>query len=159
MPPEAMHVRRAAIFDAAQLAQLSALLGYPISDAQAHSRLSQLLESPTHVVFVADSGSGLAGWASAELRISLESGMRVEITGLVVDAATRRQGLGRLLTGHIERWARAQNCPVLFVRSNVARSESHPFYERLGYVRIKTQHSYSKDLAYISEPPVREGKS
>jgi hypothetical protein len=32
------------------------------------------------------------------------------------------------------------------VRSNVARLESHPFYERLGYVRTKTQHAYAKQL-------------
>jgi hypothetical protein len=32
------------------------------------------------------------------------------------------------------------------VRSNVVRAESHPFYERLGYVRSKTQHAYRKHL-------------
>jgi hypothetical protein len=26
------------------------------------------------------------------------------------------------------------------VRSNTVRAESHPFYERAGYVRVKTQH-------------------
>ena len=36
---------------------------------------------------------------------------------------------------------------MLLVRSNVTRPESHPFYERLGYERIKTQHSYRKTLA------------
>jgi hypothetical protein len=28
----------------------------------------------------------------------------------------------------------------------VAREESHPFYQQLGYVRIKTQHVYRKPL-------------
>ena len=32
------------------------------------------------------------------------------------------------------------------VRSNVIRAESHPFYERLGYVRFKTQHAYRKRI-------------
>jgi hypothetical protein len=32
------------------------------------------------------------------------------------------------------------------VRSNVTRTESHPFYERLGYARVKTQHAYRKRL-------------
>jgi predicted N-acetyltransferase YhbS len=32
------------------------------------------------------------------------------------------------------------------VRSNVVRSGSHPFYERLGYARSKTQHAYRKAL-------------
>jgi hypothetical protein len=78
-----MHVRRAAILDATQIARLSSQLGYPVTDAEGHERLAKLMSLPTHVVFVADSGSGLSGWASGELRISLESGSRVEITGLV----------------------------------------------------------------------------
>jgi hypothetical protein len=28
----------------------------------------------------------------------------------------------------------------------VVRAESHPFYERLGYLRTKTQHAYRKTL-------------
>ena len=32
------------------------------------------------------------------------------------------------------------------VRSNVVRLESHPFYERAGYVRVKTQHAYWKRI-------------
>jgi hypothetical protein len=28
----------------------------------------------------------------------------------------------------------------------VTRQESHPFYERLGYVKAKTQHAYRKSL-------------
>jgi hypothetical protein len=36
------------------------------------------------------------------------------------------------------------------VRSNVTRTESHPFYERLGYARVKTQHAYRKRLGLSS---------
>jgi hypothetical protein len=32
------------------------------------------------------------------------------------------------------------------VRSNVVRAESHQFYERLGYARVKTQHAYRKRI-------------
>ena len=41
---------------------------------------------------------------------------------------------------------RRRGLGVIAVRSNVARTESHPFYERLGYVRTKTQHAYRKHL-------------
>jgi hypothetical protein len=37
-----------------------------------------------------------------------------------------------------------QGLAVVTVRSNVVRVESHPFYERLGHVRGKTQHVYTK---------------
>jgi hypothetical protein len=29
----------------------------------------------------------------------------------------------------------------------VSRSESHPFYERLGYHRVKTSHIYRKSVS------------
>jgi len=141
-----VHIRQASILDAAQIARLSAELGYAASEADVYNRLSLLLALPTSVVLVADSGAGLSGWGSAELRVSLETGPRVEITGLVVDASKRRVGIGRLLVNHLERWAADKNCPILLVRSNVVRQESHPFYEGLGYERTKTQHSYRKVL-------------
>jgi predicted N-acetyltransferase YhbS len=28
----------------------------------------------------------------------------------------------------------------------VVRAESHPFYERLGFARVKTQHAYLKPV-------------
>jgi GNAT superfamily N-acetyltransferase len=139
-------VRQVSILDAGQIARLSAQLGYPASEAEVHSRLSELLSSRASVVLVADNGAELVGWGSAELRVSLETGPRVEITGLVVDASSRRLGIGRLLVKHLESWAVNQGCPVLLVRSNVTRRDSHPFYEGLGYERTKTQHSYRKVL-------------
>jgi len=46
----------------------------------------------------------------------------------------------------LERWALEKQICDLFLRSNVARPEAHPFYERLGYERTKTQHAYKKVL-------------
>ena len=37
------------------------------------------------------------------------------------------------------------------VRSDIVRAESHPFYQRVGYERAKTQHVYRKRL-----PPRRD---
>ena len=55
--------------------------------------------------------------------------------------------MGRLLVTAVEQWAWERGLDQMAVRSNVTRSESHPFYERLGYVRAKTQHAYRKRLA------------
>ena len=60
--------------------------------------------------------------------------------------AHRRGGRARRLVTAGERWAATQGAPVLAVHSNIARAESHPFYERAGYVRVKTQHVYRKPL-------------
>ncbi len=88
--------------------------------------------------------SKLLGWIAAEHRVLLESGDRIEIVGLVVDATARRQGIGKTLVAAAESWAMARGIATIFVRSNVARNASHRFYESIGYERAKTQHAYTK---------------
>ena len=142
----APQVRLATASDAPAVARLSAEWGYPTSEALALTRLERVLSSPSHVVLVAEVDDTPAGWASAEVRLSLGSDPRVEITGLVVAAEFRRTGIGRLLVAHVEQWTAEKRCRELFLRSNVARAEAHPFYECLGYERTKTQHAYRKVL-------------
>jgi GNAT superfamily N-acetyltransferase len=112
---------------ALEVARLSAQLGYPVAGELLEARLARLLASPTHVAFGAERGGRLPGWVAGETRFSLESDPRVEITGLVVDFAARRAGVGRLLVAGVEAWALRQGQHALFVRSNVVRPESHPF--------------------------------
>lgn len=139
-------IRSAAAGDAAEIARLTTLLGYPASTGEIADRLRTLLQSTDHFIAVADAAQGLAGWIAAERRVLLESGIRAEIVGLVVDPDARRAGIGAALVQAAEAWAIRQNLAVMSVRSNIARIESHPFYERLGYVRQKTQHAYTKHL-------------
>ena len=136
----------ATLADASAVAGLSAEWGYPSSEDLTRARLDGLLSSPSHLALVAEMAGAPVGWATAEVRLSLGLDPRVEITGIVVTAAIRRTGIGRLLVARIERWARERGCHELFLRSNVTRPEAHPFYERLGYERTKTQHAYKKVL-------------
>ena len=76
----------------------------------------------------------------------IESGRRVEITGLVVSKAFRRSGVGRRLVAAAERWAGRQKVEFVCVRSNVRRRASHRFYRKLGYEAIKVQKVYRKRL-------------
>jgi GNAT superfamily N-acetyltransferase len=110
------------------------------------SRLSRVLETPTHRVVVADDGDALLGWIAVEHRLTLESGECVEIVGLVVSASSRQGGVGRMLVAEAERWARTLGMATINVRSNITRDTSHPFYRHLGYVHRKTQHAYVKTL-------------
>lgn len=139
-------VRIAIAADAPAVARLSYGWGYPASEGLILSRLERLLSSPSHLVLIAEVDATPAGWGAAEVRLSLGSDPRVEITGLVVAAEFRRTGIGRLLVSGIEQWALEKRCRELFLRSNVTRPEAHPFYESLGYERTKTQHAYRKLL-------------
>ncbi|MBD8900390.1 GNAT family N-acetyltransferase [Rhodanobacter sp. DHG33] len=138
-------LREANIDDAPEIARLAGELGYPAGADVMRARLQAVSLLPRQRIVVAQ-GDGLLGWVALERRYTLESGEFVEIVGLVVDASTRGKGVGRALVADAEEWACAQGFGSIGVRSNVAREGSHPFYERLGYSRIKTQHMYRKAL-------------
>lgn len=140
-------IRLAQLTDAGELGRLTSELGYAGTAAEITARLTMLLASSRHRVLVAEAGTlGLSGWVVIERRMALESGERAEISGLVVSDATRRTGVGRALVRAAEHWATRQGLTAVCVRSDVIRQASHPFYENLGYHRIKTQHVYNKTL-------------
>jgi len=141
-------IRRARAEDATRLAQLSAVLGYPVKPEILRDRLNRLIESSRDVVLLAElPEAGTVGWIHGAEQDLLESDRRCEILGLVVDPEHRGKGIGRRLVEAVERWAEQRGLKQMAVRSNVTRLESHPFYERLGYVRAKTQHAYRKRLS------------
>lgn len=88
--------------------------------------------------------SGWLGWAAAEIRMLLVSGRKAELMGLVVSVRARREGVVKALVEATEGWVCKQGLNAMTVRSNVLRPESHPFYEKLGYKPLKTQHVYVK---------------
>ena len=140
-------IRTALLRDAPNLAVLSGVLGYPVVDETLALRLGNLLTRNEDIVLVAEvAPSHVVGWLYGAEQELLESGRRCEILGLVVDTVYRGQGVGRQLVAAVEEWAATRGLDQMVVRSNVVRTESHPFYERLGYVRAKTQHAYCKQL-------------
>ena len=142
-----MTIRKATVNDAPRLAELSVALGYPVEPAVMARRLARLFSRPEHLVLVAEEADNLVvGWVHAGEEDILVVGRFCEILGLVVAADHRGKGIGRRLVEEVERWARERGLDRVSVRSNIARAESHPFYERAGYVRQKTQHVYRKQL-------------
>jgi len=153
-PTAALTIRIAVPPDASRLAELSAELGYPASSTEITGRLERLLDRENETVLVCALPSGqVVGWLHASEQELLESGRRCEILGLVVDSEHRSRGVGRRLVLAVEQWAAGRGIEQMAVRSNVARAESHPFYQRLGYVRAKTQHAYRKRLPTSEQRP------
>jgi GNAT superfamily N-acetyltransferase len=150
MPNEevaAAYVRRAAVSDAAEIARLAAQFGYTVPEPDVRRRLEALGTMPSqYIAVVQDSRASIGGWIQAQRTLVLTAGERVEIIGLVVDAATRRRGIGALLVEAAQQWTRTQGLAQIIVRSNVQRDSSHLFYLALGYSRSKTQHVYGKTL-------------
>jgi ribosomal protein S18 acetylase RimI-like enzyme len=141
-------IRRAIEDDAQAIASLAIELGYTVDAQVRRSRLRAILRSAADLLLVAEDASGsVVGWLQAHAAHVVESGFRVEITGLIVSTMFRRRGLGRALVAKAEEWAREISADAVVVRSNVRRVESHSFYPALGYASTKTQVVYRKLLA------------
>jgi GNAT superfamily N-acetyltransferase len=139
--------RKAKLSDAARLAELSETLGYPVEPEAIRRRLERLSAKPDHVVLVAEISPALVvGWIHAAEHDILEVGSFCEILGLVVAVDQRGAGIGKRLLEQVEQWALGRGLGDVSVRSNITRAQSHPFYERLGFVRVKTQHAYRKRI-------------
>lgn len=138
-------VRAATCEDAAPIAALSAELGYPVELSALRERLGRIVGRDDQRIIVAESPEGeMSGWMQAHCCETVETGLRVEIAGLVVSARMRRRGVGRALVARAETWASEISAETVVVRSNAKRVESHVFYPALGFVNWKTQVVYRK---------------
>jgi predicted N-acetyltransferase YhbS len=145
MEHAAISIRRAVKEDAPSIAQLSTTLGYHAEPTAVASRLRAIVDSDADLMIVAeDSQRVVVGWLQAHAAHIVESGFRVEITGLIVSPGQRRRGVGRALVEEAERWAKAIAAEAIVARSNIQRVESHAFYPALGYTATKTQNVYRK---------------
>lgn len=141
-----MTLREAEPADAAAIAELTLQLGYPIEAEVMRERLAALQLRHDHLVIVAVLDGAIGGWLHVHATEALESGFRAEVVGLVVAERFRRRGVGRRLMAAAETWAVEQGAPVLVVRSNIKRTESHVFYPSLGFTVNKTQTVFHKRL-------------
>jgi GNAT superfamily N-acetyltransferase len=139
-----MITREATASDAAALAALSTQLGYPAQPEEAAERLIAL--GPAGTVLVAEENGAVLGWIHVCGIQFFQSPPFAEIGGLVVDEAARGRGVGRLLLEAAVRWAAEQGYGKLRVRSNVVREDAHRFYEREGFLRVKTQAVFDRKL-------------
>lgn len=140
-------IRSALPDDAAGLAALVTQLGYPSDERAIRERLATLRRRGEGEVLVAvAAGGALLGKIHVQGVYLLEAEPHALISGLVVDAARRSEGIGDLLVRAAETWARSQGFVEMRLRTNVLRERAHRFYERLGYVEAKVQKQFRKAL-------------
>ena len=141
-------IRPAGAGDAADLARLSAQLGYPADAAAIAARLALVRASHAGEIFAAvDAHASIVGWTHVAPRVNLEEEPFAELAGLIVGEGVRGRGVGALLLRAAENWAREHGYAKLRVRSNVLRERAHRFYLREGYVERKRQAVFDKPLA------------
>ena len=129
-----------------RLAELSGELGYPATAEEMKERFAQIKPAARHAVFVAELEKKVIGWIHVSVTPLLEVACRAEVNGLIVADGHRSSGAGAKLLDAAEKWARGKKCESMSVRSNVIRDRAHAFYERQGYLHIKTQKAFRKPL-------------
>lgn len=127
-------VRPAGPADAAGVAELLGVLGYPCDEAEAARRLQAIEDEPEQCLLVADDHGRLVGLVSLDLMYYLPLGARTcRLTALVVSPAAQRQGVGRRLLREAEQRARLAGAARIELTSAVHREEAHAFYRACGY--------------------------
>jgi GNAT superfamily N-acetyltransferase len=139
-------IRTARNSDADAVANLTAQLGYDVATPGLRERLAHILERTDQRLLIAEDDSRPVGWLHAAVAEFVEADPFVVIAGLVVDRNCRGRGIGRMLVHHAEQWARERQFSIVRLWSSAGRVSAHRFYERLGYIHIKTQHAFAKSL-------------
>lgn len=132
-------IRLADLKDAASIAELSQQLGYSVPTGETRKKLNEILQQENHVVFVAVREERVAGWIHGFYLPRLTSEPFAEIAAMVVDENQRKQGIGKLLCKAVIRWAKEKGIKSLRVRCNIVRTDTHQFYQKLGFVEKKEQ--------------------
>ena len=140
--------------DALAVASLSEQLGYPIPATVTAERLAMLSQSAEYGFFVAERDGVVIGWVQVYgVHLLASAQFFAEIGGLVVDAGTRRQGVGRALMSQAEAWTQAHGYSEVRLRSGLHRTEAHQFYKDIGYALTKTSHMFRKALPVSAASP------
>lgn len=132
-------IREVIAEDATVITRLSYQLGYSISEEQTLQNINALKQNKHHEAFAAIDEQKLIGWIGVSYNISLESPPLCEIHGLVVDEQYRGKGIGKLLIEKAKQWSSNKGVNKLRLRCNTKRTETHLFYQNIGFTEIKQQ--------------------
>ena len=143
---EALRIRPATVDDVHAMVDLNRQLGYPTTEPELRARFESILASAADAVLVAVEEDVPIAWVHVAIERTLEATDVAVLRGLVVDEAHRSGGVGLALLTAAEAWASQHGCVAVTVRSRVTRVRAHRFYEREGYVHVKTSHVFTKPL-------------
>ena len=148
-PAKARPVKLRAITseDVPNAVPLLAQLGYEMSLAEMAQRVEAVSSTPGHLLLVAEIERRVAGLLHAFVRPAIENPREAVVQALVVDAACRREGVGRALMAAAERWGMEHDCRSVVLSSNITRTPAHAFYKQLGYRVSATSYILRKPLA------------
>ncbi|WP_282800171.1 GNAT family N-acetyltransferase [Lactococcus lactis] len=130
-------IRKAEMKDYLDIARLSGVLGYPISEVAVKKNLARILKDADHEFLVFELGERVTAFIEAEIYAPVYAEqVMLNVLGLVVDEKNQGQGIGAQLLNALEEKAKAREIKVIRLNSGVQRHEAHQFYEHQGYTSI-----------------------
>lgn len=132
-------IRNAAATDCAVLARLIAQLGYTVTEGEVAERLALMTLEKRHVLVAELDGEVVGCLSTSVMRVLHRPAPVGRISMMVVDASVRGRGIGAQLVRAAEQALVATGCQLVEVTSNLARTEAHRFYERLGCERTSVR--------------------
>jgi len=141
-----VQIREISEEDAESVATLSTQLGYESDIKQTSERIKRINNSNENCAFVALVDGEVVGWIHGFYTLRIESDPFIEIGGLIVDEKYRNLKIGKQLIENINLWAKKHQVKKLKVRCNIKRTESHKFYERLGFKENKRQIAFEMNV-------------
>ena len=140
-------IREAVLADCSAITRLNREeMGYDYPQEKTFVKLQACLANPAHRIFVAEWGGEVVGYLHLEEYDVLYAGHMVNVLGIAVSSAWRRQGVGRALLSAGEAWARSKGAVAVRLVSGEARKGAHAFYQNLGYTGNKLQRNFKKPL-------------
>jgi N-acetylglutamate synthase-like GNAT family acetyltransferase len=125
--------------EALEILSLSEQLGYGNNFEMLLGRLQEIIPLKDHAIFVAKAEGKIVGWLHCLICLRVESPLFVEVTGLVVDENVRGQQIGKNLIETSKKWSQNLGISTIRIRCNVLRTETHKFYQVLGFFSTKEQ--------------------
>lgn len=140
-------IRKAEMKDYLDIARLSGVLGYPISEVAVKKNLARILKDVDHEFLVFELGERVTAFIEAEIYAPVYAEqVMLNVLGLVVDEKNQGQGIGAQLLNALEEKAKAREIKVIRLNSGVQRHEAHQFYEHQGYTSNHSQKRFLKFL-------------
>ena len=140
-------IRKAEMKDYLDIARLSGVLGYPISEVAVKKNLARILKDADHEFLVFELGERVTAFIEAEIYAPVYAEqVMLNVLGLVVDEKNQGQGIGAQLLNALEEKAKAREIKVIRLNSGVQRHEAHQFYEHQGYT---SNHSQKRLLKFL----------
>jgi len=117
-------------------------MGYDYPIELTKDKLSKIFTDKRNKIFVATNNENVVGYIHANDYDVIYAPHMKNIMGIAVDSDHRRAGVGKLLLGAIEKWARETGATGIRLVSGATRTEAHNFYRSYGFTSEKEQLNF-----------------